>query len=83
MAQYDGLAVIPLERVCADYFTHLTPDKMKLKVAAGEIDLPLIRIEGSQKSARGVHLVDLAQYIDIRANEARSELRRLMGGRRR
>jgi hypothetical protein len=34
MAQYSGLAIIPLERVCADYFSHLTPEKMKVKVAA-------------------------------------------------
>ncbi|WP_260524888.1 pyocin activator PrtN family protein [Pseudomonas sp. MWU16-30317] len=46
---------------------------MKLKVASGEIDFPLVRIEGSQKSARGVHLADLAQYIDMRAEEARAE----------
>lgn len=24
MAQYDGLAVIPAEKVCADYFPHRT-----------------------------------------------------------
>lgn len=39
MAQYDGLAIIPLERICADYFTHLTPAKLKMKAAAGQIDL--------------------------------------------
>ncbi|MFD2883207.1 pyocin activator PrtN family protein [Pseudomonas lini] len=27
MAQYNGQAIIPLERVCADYFSHLTPEK--------------------------------------------------------
>ena len=25
MAQYNGLAIVPLERVCNDYFQHLTP----------------------------------------------------------
>ncbi|QXI49182.1 pyocin activator PrtN family protein [Pseudomonas anuradhapurensis] len=71
LAQYDGLAVIPLERVCADYFPHLSPEKMKLKIAKGEIRLPLIAMERSQKSARGVHLNDLAAYIDARRAEAK------------
>lgn len=25
MAQYSGAAVIPIDRVCKDYFSHLTP----------------------------------------------------------
>ncbi|MBA1195717.1 Pyocin activator protein PrtN [Pseudomonas plecoglossicida] len=70
MAQYDGLAVIPLSRICADYFPHLSPEKMKLKIARGEIRLPLIAMERSQKSTRGVHLDDLADYIDARRAEA-------------
>lgn len=78
MAQYNGQAIIPLERVCADYFSHLTPDKMKLKVAAGEIDLPLVRMESSQKSARGVHLNDLAAYLDAQHKKARTEHDKLM-----
>lgn len=83
MAQYDAQAVIPLERVCADYFSHLTPEKMKLKVAAGEIDLPLIRMESSQKAARGVHLEDLATYIDRRRSLAKAEQDKLLRGRAR
>lgn len=79
MAQYSGQAVIPLERVCADYFSHLTPEKMKMKVAAGEIDLPLIRMESSQKAARGVHLNDLAAYLDAQHGRARTEHEKLMG----
>lgn len=70
MAQYDGLAVIPLARVCADYFPHLSPAKMKIKIDRGEIRLPLIVMERSQKSSRGVHLTDLADYIDARRAEA-------------
>lgn len=77
MAQYDGLAVIPLERVCADYFSHLTPEKMKMKVAAGEIRLPITQIEASQKAARGVHIQDLAAYIDARRAEAVEALEKL------
>ncbi|MCP5854543.1 pyocin activator PrtN family protein, partial [Klebsiella pneumoniae] len=66
----DGLAVIPLDRVCADYFPHLSPTKMKMKIARGEIRLPLIAMERSQKSSRGVHVTDLAEYIDARRAEA-------------
>ena len=79
MAQYNGLVIIPLERVCTDYFSHLTPEKMKLKVATGDIDLPLVRLESSQKSARGVHLNDLAAYLDAQHLKAKTEHAKLMG----
>lgn len=79
MAQYDGLVIVPLERVCQDYFTHLTPDKLKLKVARGDIDLVLVQIEPSQKSARGVHLVDLAAYIDRQRDSAKRDHDKLLG----
>ncbi|MNC34916.1 Pyocin activator protein PrtN [compost metagenome] len=79
MAQYSGQAIIPLERVCADYFSHLTPEKMKIKVAAGQIDLTLVPMESSQKSARGVHLSDLADYLDAQRSKAKAEHEKLMG----
>lgn len=79
MAQYNGQAIIPLERVCSDYFTHLTPEKMKLKVATGQIDLTLVPMESSQKSARGVHLSDLAAYLDTQHSKAKAEHEKLMG----
>jgi len=53
MAQYNGQAIISLERVCCDYFTHLTPEMFQRKVLAGQIKLPITRLEPSQKSARG------------------------------
>jgi hypothetical protein len=43
MAQYDGLAVIPLEWVQRDYFRHLKVEKLLRKIQAGEIALPLVR----------------------------------------
>lgn len=79
MAQYDGAAIIPLERVCSDYFSHLTPDKLLRKAQAGEIDLPIVRIEGSQKSAKGVHLSDLATYLDAQRARAVTENDKLHG----
>jgi hypothetical protein len=77
MAQYGGSAVIPLELVCRDYFSHLTPEKFMRKVMAGEIRLPIVRIEGSQKTARGVNLTDLANYLDDRIELARKECAQL------
>jgi hypothetical protein len=73
MAQYDGRAVIPVEDVCRDYFHHLSPDKFVRKAATGEIRLPLVRMEASQKAAKGVHLVDLAAYLDKRREAALKE----------
>ena len=77
MAQYNGLAAIPLDLVCRDYFTHLKPEKLLRKVQAGEIALPIVRIEGSQKCAKGVHLSDLAIYLDKQAEAARKECAQL------
>lgn len=74
LALYGGLAVIPLERVCADFFPSLTPEKLKRKIACGDIALPLMAMERSQKSARGVHLNDLAAYIDAELADAKKIL---------
>ncbi|WP_027244086.1 pyocin activator PrtN family protein [Leisingera daeponensis] len=73
MAQYDGRAVVPVDTVCKDYFSHLTLPKFLRKVSSGEIDLPLVRSERSQKSAKGVHLSDLATYLDKRREVALNE----------
>jgi hypothetical protein len=80
MAQYNAQAVIPVEKVVKDYFPHLSTDKFLRKVATGEIKIPLTRIEGgSQKAAKGVHLTDLASYIDDRRAAAVKEARQLAG----
>lgn len=77
MARYDGLAIIPAEKVCADYFPHLKPDQFIRKIGSGEIKLPLVRAEASQKAAKGVHLQDLADYLDRRREAARKELEQM------
>lgn len=79
MAQYNGMAIIPIERVCADYFSHLTPEKLLRKAGTGEIDLPITRLEGSQKAAKGVHLSDLATYLDAQRAKALAENDKLHG----
>ena len=77
LAQYNGRSIIPLEEVCRDYFPHLTRDKFLRKHAVGEIALPLVRIEESQKSAKGIHLNDLAAYVDSRRDKAIREQKSL------
>ena len=79
LAQYDATAIVPIDAVCRDYFPHLEVDKLVRKIALGEIALPLVRIERSQKSARGVHIQDLADYIEARRAEAQKECNQLRG----
>lgn len=50
--------------------SHLTPAKLRSKIVAGVIDLPLVRIENSQKAAQGVHLANLARYLDLQRERA-------------
>ncbi len=79
MAQYEGQAVIPLERVCQDYM-HLTVEKFKRKRLDGEIDIPIIRLgANTQKAALGIYLKDLADYIDRQREKASIEQNKLMG----
>ena len=77
MAQYGGKPVIPVEDVCRDFFTHLTAEKLVRKISAGEIAIPLVRMEASQKCAKGVHIADLAAYLDERREAALKECRQL------
>lgn len=80
MAQYEAQAVIPVAIVVRDYFSHLTTDKFLRKVALGEINIPLLRIEASsQKAAKGVHLTDMAKYLDDRRAAAVKEAKQLTG----
>lgn len=82
MAQYGGKAVIPVEEICRDYFSHLDVRKFLRKVGSGEIEIPLVRMEQSQKSAKGVHLQDLANYLDERRAAAVRECQMLSGKHR-
>jgi len=80
MAQYDGTSIIPLERVQRDYFPHLKLPQLQAKLLRGDIPLPVVRLDpDSQKSARGVLLIDLAAYIDSRSAAARKELDQITG----
>jgi hypothetical protein len=77
--QYNGRATIPLEQVVADFFQHLTVIKFLQKALRGQIRLPILRIEASQKSQKHIHLADLAKYLDERRAAAVKECRQLCG----
>lgn len=74
LAQYGGKAVIPLDEVRRDFFSHLTLQKLLRNLSSGDIALPLMRMEHSQKCAKGVHLQDLADFLDKRRHAAKKEL---------
>jgi hypothetical protein len=77
MARYNGLPIIPVDVVCEDFFGGLSVDKFLRKNLAGEISLPIVRIEDSQKAAKGVPIKDLADYLDQRIEAARKECEQL------
>ncbi|MCL4662015.1 pyocin activator PrtN family protein [Burkholderia multivorans] len=79
MAQYDARVIVPIELVCRDYFSHLTVAQFVRKINVGEIALPLVRIDASLKSAKGVHIEDLAEWIDERRAAAVKECEQLCG----
>jgi hypothetical protein len=77
MAQYHGKAIIPLSQVCTDYMG-LTVEKFKLKQTRGEISLPIVRLgANTQKAALGIHIKDLADYIDNQREKAAIEIKKL------
>ena len=78
MAMYSGRPIIPADEVAKSFFG-LTTDKFVRKVSAGDIALPLVRMEASQKCAKGVHLNDLAAYLDERRAAAMKECQQLHG----
>ena len=75
MAQHDGKPILPVDVVCKEYFAPMTLPVFLRKVNAGEIALPLVKMErSSQKGPRLVHIEDLAAYIDERRAEAKRGL---------
>lgn len=78
-AQYGGKAIVPVETVCRDYFNHLTPHVFMRKVGTGEIQIPVVRADTSQKCQKGIYLQDLADYIDARREAAPTAFKQLNG----
>jgi hypothetical protein len=79
MARYDGAPILTVDTICKDFFPHLTREKFLRKVADGSIKLPLIQIEGSQKSSKGVDLRDFAAYYDERREAGQRQYQQLNG----
>lgn len=77
MAQYDAKQIVPVDDICRDYFTHLSPAKFLRKTRSGELSIPVVSMEDSQKSAHGVHIKDLARYLDDRTQKAQKTHERL------
>jgi len=79
MAQFGARAVIPIDEVRREYFSHLELDKFLMKIGRGEIPIPVVRAERSQKAAKGVYVQDLADYIDAQRAAAVKERDQLCG----
>lgn len=73
MAQYNGRVIVPIETVCTDYFSSLKVNNLLRKISVGEIPLPLTRMENSERTTKGVHIQDLADFIDTRRAAAVKE----------
>ena len=77
--QYGPRVIIPLDRVIEDYFSGISQEHLLRRIGEGKLDLPVVRIDASQKSAKGVALVDLATYLIRRIEAARKECCQLYG----
>jgi hypothetical protein len=78
-ARYGGVVAIPLDVLVRDFFNHLSEEKFLRKVLSGEIALPVMRMEASQKSVKAVPVSDFAVYLDQKIEAARKECRQLSG----
>lgn len=77
LARHDAAPLIPIEVVAKQYF-ELTTEKLIRKIEAGEILLPITRLDpSSQKSARCIGTKDLADYIDNRMKAAKRDCENL------
>ncbi len=77
--QYGPRVIIPLDRVMEDYFPGVSQEHLLRRIGEGKLKLPVVRIDASQKSAKGVGLMDLAPTVDHRMGSARKECRQLCG----
>ena len=71
MARYEGAPIIPVEKVRQDYFGHLTAPKFMTKLRGGDIGLPVIQLEKSQKAHKYVDIRDLATFLDVQRDEGK------------
>ncbi|WP_199540425.1 pyocin activator PrtN family protein [Paraburkholderia kururiensis] len=85
IAQFGAQAVIPIEDVRKAYFSHIDSEKFMRKLSSGDIPLPVMRAEKSQKSGKFIGMMDLAVYLDVQMEAGRREykaMRSAAGGGR-
>lgn len=70
MAQFEK-TIIPARDVAKIF--DVSEVTLLRKIGKGEIALPLIRLENSREGAKGVHISDLAAYIDAKRAAAQKE----------
>ncbi|MGH1595431.1 pyocin activator PrtN family protein [Yersinia proxima] len=75
MAEFET-STIPLSDIAERYFG-MKPATADKKAGAGDLPVPTFRIGDSQKAPRMVHVNDLADFIDKRRGEAKTELARI------
>gem|GEM_PF-4215922 len=64
-----GFQLPQYTKIQKDFFSHLSLPKVLRNINDKKIVLPIVRMEPSQKSAKGVHIEDLAIYLDERRAE--------------
>lgn len=74
--RYEYMPIIPADVVAKDFFG-LERRVFLRKVDDGSIKLPLVRMEDSNKSAKGVDARHLATFLDERINAAQREFEQL------
>ncbi len=70
-----GGPTVALDRICKDYLGLSREEAMK-KAAAGELPVPVFRLNKSQKAPYLVHVADLAELIDTAREKADETWRR-------
>lgn len=70
LAQYER-PIIPARDVAKLF--EISEVTLLRKIGKGEIALPLIRLEDSREGAKGVHVSDLAAYLDAKRAAAVKE----------
>lgn len=74
---YEGKFLIPLDQAVADYFPHLDSKKFIRKVTDGDIRLPIVTAEASQRSAKMIDLRDLAEWLDQQRQAVHDKIAKL------
>jgi hypothetical protein len=75
MARYDALPISPIEQVRFDLFNQLSLLNFLRKLNERFIALSDVNIEANQKCQKGVHIIDLAHFLENRREDALREHR--------